>query len=308
MNNPKLNTVIIGDSEIVLKKFSDNTFDTVITDPPYGLSFMGKKWDYNVPTIELWKEILRVTNLGGTLLCFAGSRTQHRMACNIEDAGWILKDCIMWLYGSGFPKATDISKQIDKRAGVEREITGSRNPHIDGRIRKQFGVRNDNIYKRGDSGKLTELSNGKLPITAPATPEAQLWDGWKSHGLKPAYEPIIVAMKPNDGSYAENALKHGVSGLNIDGGRIETNEEIGCDNTGIKESISQIPKDKSAIRPHRSIKSYNLAKKSIKTPSGVVNEEDINNVMNDKKSLLETLLKVASLSVASLLHEKRPFP
>lgn len=148
---------------------------------------MGKGWDYNVPSVAQFVEILRVLRPGGTMLCFAGSRTQHRMAVNVEDAGFILKDCIMWLYGSGFPKATDISKQIDKAGGN---------------------------------------------ITAPATAEAKLWDGWKSHGLKPAYEPILVAMKANEGSYANNALTHGVAGLNIDAGRIELNGDYKCKANG----------------------------------------------------------------------------
>ena len=161
---------------------------------------MGKKWDYDVPGVETWKECLRVLKPGGTALIFAGSRTQHRMAVAVEDAGFILKDCIMWLYGSGFPKATDISKQLDK--GHKREIT---------KIVKRTGK------EKGTYG----VFEGNNKETAPTTPEAKLWNGWKSHGLKPAYEPILVAMKPNEGTYANNALKHGVSGLNIDGGRID---------------------------------------------------------------------------------------
>jgi site-specific DNA-methyltransferase (adenine-specific) len=192
-----------------MDKIPDGSVDTIITDPPYGLSFMGKKWDYDVPAVEIWTEALRVLKPGGTLLCFAGSRTQHRMAVNVEDAGFILKDCIMWLYGSGFPKATDISKQLDK--GHKREVIG------------------DNPNNRPNcAGKQTRSMAAPItvqPITAPATPEAILWNGWKSHGLKPAYEPILVAMKPNDGTYANNALMHGVSGLNIDGGRIGTGSD-----------------------------------------------------------------------------------
>ena len=97
-----------------------DSIDTIITDPPYGLSFMGKRWDYDVPNSTIWRGCLNVLKPGGTMLVFAGSRTQHRMAVAIEDAGFILKDCIMWIYGSGFPKATDISKQLDK--DVEREV------------------------------------------------------------------------------------------------------------------------------------------------------------------------------------------
>ena len=196
-----------GDCFDKMGLLDDNTIDTIITDPPYGLSFMGKKWDYDVPKVEIWEECLRVLKPGGTLLCFAGSRTQHRMACNVEDAGFILKDTIMWIYGSGFPKATNISKQLDK--GHKREVVGE----------TKFGSNFQNCGKTGRNQP--EYSEGNISITAPATPEALLWNGWKSHGLKPAYEPILVAMKPNDGTYAENALKWGVSGLWIDGARIE---------------------------------------------------------------------------------------
>lgn len=207
--------IINGDSTKVLKKLKSNSVETIITDPPYGLSFMGKKWDYDVPGIDLWRECLRVLKPGGTLLCFAGSRTQHRMACNVEDAGFILKDCIMWLYGSGFPKATDLGKQLDK--GHERKIIGSRKAH---------DIRNNNLMEASQGKNRGTMEYNYTEPAKPATPEAKLWNGWKSHGLKPAYEPILVAIKPNDGSYAENALKHGVSGLNIDGGRIGTEKRI----------------------------------------------------------------------------------
>ena len=201
--------LVHGDSLDVLKEMEANTVDTIITDPPYGLSFMGKKWDYDVPSVELWTECLRVLKPGGTMLCFAGSRTQHRMAVNVEDAGFDIKDTIMWLFGSGFPKATDISKQLDK--GVERKVIGVR---TDG-----AGNKNSNNVMYDEEHKF--VAEKVHNITEPATPEAKLWNGWKSHGLKPAYEPILVAVKPNEGTYAANALKHGVSGLNIDGGRVE---------------------------------------------------------------------------------------
>jgi site-specific DNA-methyltransferase (adenine-specific) len=206
-----MHKVINGNSIDKLKALEADSVDTIITDPPYGLSFMGKKWDYDVPSVDLWKEALRVLKPGGTALIFAGSRTQHRMAVNVEDAGFILKDCIMWLYGSGFPKATDISKQLDK--GHEREVIGKSKAY------RENAKSHNIVAKHEYSGQAFE--------TTPATPEAKLWEGWKSHGLKPAYEPILVAVKPNDGTYAENALKHGVSGLNIDGGRIPTHDKLG---------------------------------------------------------------------------------
>ena len=202
--------IIQGESLNVMKSMESNSVDTIITDPPYGLSFMGKKWDYDVPSTEIWKECLRVLKPGGTALIFAGSRTQHRMAVNVEDAGFILKDTIMWLYGSGFPKATDISKQLDK--GVKRKVVGKQK--LQGTARRMKG---------GNYGDFSgEDTADVVDITEPATPEAKLWNGWKSHGLKPAYEPILVAVKPNDGTYANNALRWKVAGLNIDGSRIKS--------------------------------------------------------------------------------------
>ncbi len=228
-----------GENPSQLLELPNDFVDTIITDPPYGLSFMGKKWDYDVPSIEIWKEILRVLKPGGTALIFAGSRTQHRMAVNVEDAGFILKDCIMWLYGSGFPKATDLSLQFDKKACMEQLIKQfDRKPdkkEFDAAwkvFREVVRIRTDgrgaspqkiNNHGQGDTGiGHADGSKQQYNETAPATPEAILWNGWKSHGLKPAYEPILVAMKPNEGTYANNALVHGVSGLNIDGGRIGT--------------------------------------------------------------------------------------
>ncbi len=194
-----------GDCLEVMKTFLDNAIDCMLTDPPYGLSFMGKKWDYSVPSVEVWKECLRVLKPGAHALIFAGSRTQHRMAVNVEDAGFILKDCLMWIYGSGFPKSTDIRKQIDKMAGTPQVTTYVPN------------------FKNNDYGK--GKGGGVSCDNSPNTPEAELWNGWGTH-LKPSFEPILLAMKPNEKTYAQNALKHGVAGLNIDGGRIETEESL----------------------------------------------------------------------------------
>ena len=116
--------LIVGDSLEKLKDLADNSVDSIVTDPPYGLKFMGKQWDYDVPTVELWKEAMRVLKPGGHLLSFAGSRTYHRMAVNIEDAGFDIRDQIMWVYGSGFPKSHNIGKAVDKLQGNEREDLG----------------------------------------------------------------------------------------------------------------------------------------------------------------------------------------
>lgn len=116
----------LGDCLDVLASMEDSSVDSIVTDPPYGLSFMGRKWDYDVPSVDIWKECLRVLKPGGHLLAFAGTRTQHRMAVNIEDAGFEIRDMIAWVYGSGFPKSLDVSKAIDKAASAEREVVGSK--------------------------------------------------------------------------------------------------------------------------------------------------------------------------------------
>ena len=185
--------------------------DAVVTDPPYGLSFMGKKWDYDVPAVEVWAECLRVLKPGGHLLAFAGTRTQHRMAVRIEDAGFEIRDMIAWVYGSGFPKSLDVSKAIDKAAGAERtEVIGF------ARIGVSSTGRSD---KSNFMESATEASKWK-EIAAPPTDAARQWQGWGT-ALKPALEPITVARKPLMGTVAANVLEHGTGALNIDGCRVE---------------------------------------------------------------------------------------
>ena len=191
-----------GDCLEVLRSLPDCSVDSVVTDPPYGLSFMGKRWDYDVPSVDVWAECLRVLKPGGHLLAFAGTRTQHRMAVRIEDAGFEIRDMIAWVYGSGFPKSLDVSKAIDKAAGAEREVVG------------QHGAPAKSIYSQGKQELPQEVN-----ITAPATPEAKQWQGWGT-ALKPALEPITVARKPLIGTVAENVLQHGTGAINVDGGRV----------------------------------------------------------------------------------------
>ena len=206
-----MNRVIQGDCLDVMREMPDNSVDAVVTDPPYGLSFMGKKWDYDVPTVEVWREVLRVLKPGGHLLSFAGTRTHHRMAVNIEDAGFDLRDTLMWVYGSGFPKSHDVSKAIDREAGADREVV--------------VGKRWEPNRKPGtkESGRYGEYGPDDGLITAPATPAAQQWEGWGS-ALKPSFEPITLARKPLQGTLAQNVQEHGTGGLNIDGCRVGTNE------------------------------------------------------------------------------------
>jgi DNA modification methylase len=206
-----------GDCLEVMATLDANSVDTIITDPPYGLSFMGKEWDHGIPGEAFWREALRVAKPGAILMACGGTRTYHRLTCAIEDAGWEIRDCMMFLYGSGFPKSHDISKAIDKKAAAVRKVVGSK-----------VGQRGYSLANNGRTNKVygdLHDPHAECAITAPATPLAQQWHGWGT-ALKPAYEPIIVAQKPLDGTYAQNAEKWGVAGLWIDGGRIGTEEIV----------------------------------------------------------------------------------
>lgn len=206
-----------------MKKISDNSVDSIVTDPPYGISFMGKEWDHSVPSKEIWKECFRVLKPGGHLLAFAGTRTQHRMAVNIEDAGFEIRDMIAWVYGSGFPKSMNISKAIDKAAGAEREVVGQ-NQDILKKQSKDLKEGKRKILESYNSSNDNNRNNGfktvSADITAPATNNAKKWDGWGT-ALKPALEPITVARKPlSEKTIVANVLKHGTGGLNIDDCRV----------------------------------------------------------------------------------------
>jgi hypothetical protein len=238
----KINNVYVGNNIDILKTFPDNSIDSVVTDPPYGLGkepnavevlqawitkgyheikgkgFMGKEWDAFVPQPNFWKEIYRVLKPGGYVLSFAGTRTYDWMVMAVRLAGFEIRDMIAWLYGSGFPKSLDISKAIDKMMGAEREVVGSY---------KVTGNAAQSTKEKGGTYASNTNSIGIKPIyiniTAPSTKEAKQWDGWGT-ALKPALEPIVMARKPLDGTVAQNILKHGVGGINIDGCRIGTEE------------------------------------------------------------------------------------
>lgn len=231
----------LGRSEEILRTLPDNSVDSVVCDPPYHLTsivkrfggknaapaqfgtdgafarasrgFMGKEWDGGDIAFrpEFWVEVWRVLKPGGHLLAFSGSRTYHRMSVGIEDAGFEIRDQIMWLYGSGFPKSHDVSKGIDKAVGAEREIIG---------VRKAPGMAKSNV-EHGSQNRTTY----EFPQTSdkPATEAAKQWQGWGT-ALKPAHEPICVARKPLAGTVAENVQQYGTGALNIDGCRVDGND------------------------------------------------------------------------------------
>jgi len=237
------NQVVNGDCLKIVKTFPENNIDSIITDPPYHLKsiverfgkkssvpaqygkdgsfarlsggFMGMKWDGGDIAFrpETWAEFLRVAKPGATLMSFGGTRTFHRIACAIEDAGWIIYDTIMWVYLTGMPKSRDIGKDIDRTLGFEREVIETR---------AQGGAKFRATQELIDNGGFNDPSRTEYQVTAPASDEAKVWDGYGT-GLSPAFEPIIVARKPVDETYAKNALEWGVAGLNIEAGRLNGN-------------------------------------------------------------------------------------
>lgn len=238
--------IIHAKVEDYLEEFDGKRFHAVLCDPPYALGFMGEEWDSpgswveadNTPyhrhtdapvykaglefqawTTKWGKLMLEVEAVypGALAMVFGGTRTFHRMACGLEDAGWEVWDAISrnftvlrWCYGSGFPKGQDISKLIDKSMGAEREVVGQKQAGI--------GTSNDYAFKQMSEGIKADRM---VDVTAPATPEAKIWDGYKTPSLKPAWEPIICVRAPRGNkSYTEIALKHGSGCLNVDDGRI----------------------------------------------------------------------------------------
>lgn len=230
------NEIIQGDCIEVMKEFPENSIDSVVTDPPYGLSYMGRNWDEFNPKsyqnfCEEWgKEIYRVLKPGSFVLSFSGTRTYHRMATGLEDAGFEIKNMINWVFLNGFPKATDLSKLIDKKFGKEDE-------------RKIIGEKEH----RGNIGYESETYDYKDKvryITEPATEEGKEWQGWKT-ALKPSHEPIVLARKtPDDKTYADCALEYGVGGLNIDDTRIGKEERYPS-NMIISEDVEEEYEDLS---------------------------------------------------------------
>ena len=209
-----------GNNVDTLRQYEDCHFDAIITDPPYGIEFLGKDWDNNTGAVETWQECLRVLKPGGYLLAFSAARTYHHLASNIESVGFEIRDQLMWLYASGFPKAQDVGKAIDKRAGklqtktylpdipdnreVKNSSTGSPRCNM---CHTSYGV----IHKKCSRDDCIRPWEQTSPDNE--------WAGWKT-ALKPAHEPIVMARKPFKGSTIDNVLKHRVGALNIDATRI----------------------------------------------------------------------------------------
>ena len=235
-----------GDCLEVMKQIPDKSVDSIVTDPPYELGFMGKAWDNTgiANSVEMWAECLRVLKPGGHLLSFGGSRTYHRMACAIEDAGFEIRDQIMWLYGSGFPKSLDVSKAIDRAIGVEREVVGQ---VVRGDVQKAKASGVTMAAADANKNNSAIFGYGVENITTPATDAARQWNGWGT-ALKPAHEPICLARKPLEGTVAANVLKWGTGALNIDGCRIATDDALVGGSGGLLSHVRDVkdyPEDNS---------------------------------------------------------------
>jgi DNA modification methylase len=224
MNHP-VSKIINADCLEAMRSMEDNSIDSIVTDPPYGLCFMGKKWDYDVPSVEVWKECLRILKPGGHLLAFAGTRTQHRMAVRIEDAGFEIRDMIAWVYGSGFPKSLNIGKAVDKLQGNDREVVGEYKVSSDFNEHKGSMMSVENSGEKNKS-TILEFTKGKSE-----------WEGWGT-ALKPALEPITVARKPIQGTVADNVLNHGTGGINIDACRVGKDKRIQLSGQAMKPGKS----------------------------------------------------------------------
>ena len=208
----------------VLKEFPDNSIDSIVTDPPYELGFMGKKWDNSgiAFNVEVWKECLRVLKPGGHLLAFGGTRTWHRLAVAIEDAGFEIRDSIAWLYGSGFPKSMNVAASIEAKL-----TTGSANKTMFKNLQGEHVERTDgNSFNKANAEHgirpadySQTAGDTRLAKVKPTTTEAEQWQGWGT-ALKPAFEPVVVARKPIIGTVAENVITYGTGALNIDASRI----------------------------------------------------------------------------------------
>ena len=206
-----------GDVLAVLKSMPSNFVDACFCDPPYGLKFLGKKWDHGVPSAEVWAELLRVLKPGAPLMAFGGTRTFHRLFCAIEGGGFQIRDTLAWVYGPGIPKSLDLSKAIDKSGGHARPVTGTRT--LQGNAAMSTAEKGGTYAVGTSSAGRTKV----IPTTGPSE-HSRDWDGYGT-ALIPSWEPVCLAMKPLDGTYVENLQRWGVAGLAIDASRIPRGEE-----------------------------------------------------------------------------------
>ena len=271
MNNIKLHN---GDSAEILKQYPDNHFDSVVTDPPYGIEFLAKEWDKNTGPIEVWRECLRVLKPGGHLLAFSAPRKYHRLATNLEDIGFEIRDQIMWIYGSGFPKSHNVGNAIDKLNGA-----GNRGHAISSgnRFHPTTGEPRPNGEKLDKYEARTEQGKG--------------WEGWGT-ALKPAHEPIVMARKPFKGTVAQNVLEWGTGAINIDDTRISATDLPGPEHYSKKHATGAINGERfnnTDYEGNIDIESISKAQELGRFPSNVIMSEEEGKVLDDKTGIIKSV-------------------
>ena len=267
-----------------LQKIADNSIDSVVTDPPYELGFMGKAWDASgiAFNVNVWKECLRVLKPGGHILAFGGTRTYHRMTVAIEDAGFEIRDCIAWMYGSGFPKSHNIGKAIDKMQGNQRQVVGTKGLHSfkGTTMRNHYGDYNKSF------DEINKLDKGN-----------SVGEGWGT-ALKPAFEPVVMGRKPIEGTVANNVLTHGVGGLNIDASRIAPDENDNYNTLedkvvdglepGVYTNYDQRGDDSKATTK-TGYSEYRIVKNDIgRFPANVILDEEAGKVLDEQSGITKS--------------------
>ena len=264
-------TIHQGDNRDTLKTLADNSVDAIITDPPYGIDFLGKSWDANTGALETYTECLRVLKPGGHILAFSAARTYHHLAVTLEQAGFEIRDQIMWLYASGFPKAQDLGKMADSRILKGNASTRSQRQMAMGDDYTEIG--HYTVHSGDNESELAKASkdNNKGTNWTPQTPEAQQWAGWKT-ALKPAHEPICMARKPFKGSTIDNVLEWGTGALNIDATRVGDEVIQTSYNPGIKGVMASGATDEVMNKTKTDEKSYLMEPHIGRFPSNVLGE------------------------------------
>jgi len=213
-------TILVGKAEERASELEAQSFQAICCDPPYGISFVGQRWDYDVPRAPAWAELLRLMKPGAPGFAFSSTKTYHRTAVEIEDAGFEMRDMFSWIYGKGMPKGADVSKKVDELLGAARAAKG----FVKAGAKEKKGV-------------YAGAWGNQYALTEPGSPEGKLWDGWNTT-LKPCCEPAAIFCRPPEGTFAENALKHGVAGFFVDGGRV--GETGGTRGAAFKDKKSEI--------------------------------------------------------------------
>lgn len=223
--------IINGDVGYEARKLDGASFDAVLCDPPYGLSFMGRSWDISVPSAAIWKSVLGILKPGAPAIAFGGSRTFHRLAVEMELSGLELVDCFCWLYCSGFPKSRDASKAIVDSLRAVRPVVGTKRVRV----------------RPGEPSVGREARMKDHPVTRASSEAAQRWEG-RGTALKPAWEPALLFRRPLAGDLATNIAKHDVGALDIGASRVGTSLDVPTFNPDYKPPRNAVYGDLSVKR------------------------------------------------------------